>query len=124
MSDSRKKLEWVGAARAELQAFPPLARRRAGMNLDLVQAGLEPDDWKPMGSVGPGVREIRVRSFDGGATQHRVVYVARFPEAVYVLHAFEKKTEQTPLHNLRLAAARYRQLVAKRDLADQPWRGR
>lgn len=123
MSDGRKKLEWIGAARAELRAFPPLARRAAGMNLDRVQDGFEPDDWKPMQGVAPGVREIRIRSHDGGATQHRVVYVAKFPEAVYVLHAFDKKTEQTPLHNIKLAAARYRQLIAKRESADEPWRG-
>jgi phage-related protein len=123
MKPERKKLEWVGAARRELLAFPPLARREAGANLRLVQGGFAPEDWKPMPGVGPGACEIRVRSFDGGATQHRVVYVAKFPEAIYVLHAFDKKTEQTPLHNLKLAAARYRQLVAQRDSADQPWRG-
>jgi phage-related protein len=119
----RKKLEWVGPARRELLALPPLARREAAANLNLVQGGSEPEDWKPMQSVGPGACEIRIRSFDGGATQHRVIYVAKFPEAIYVLHAFEKKTEQTPLHNIKLAAARYRQMVVQRNSADQPWRG-
>lgn len=123
MKPARKKLEWVGPARGELLAFPPLARRKAGVNLNLVQRGSEPEDWKPMQGVGPGACEIRIRSYDGGTTQYRVVYVAKFPEAIYVLHAFDKKTEQTPLHNLKLAAARYRQLVAERDSADQPWRG-
>ncbi|HEX6371308.1 MAG TPA: type II toxin-antitoxin system RelE/ParE family toxin [Longimicrobium sp.] len=122
MSSDRKKLEWIGAARRELQSFPPRARGVAGMNLDLVQDGLEPEDWKPMQSVGPGARELRIHSFDGGATQHRVIYVVKFPEAVYVLHAFEKKAEQTPLHNIKVAAARYRQLLAHRDSADLPWR--
>jgi phage-related protein len=123
MSDSRKKLEWIGAARRELLAFPTPARRAAGMSLDRVQDGFEPEDWKPVQSVGPGACEIRIRSSDGGTTQHRVIYVAKFPEAIYVLHAFDKKAEQTPLHNLKLAATRYRQLVAQRDSADQPWRG-
>jgi phage-related protein len=122
MPRSRKKLEWVGPAHRELLAFPPLARREAGASLNLVQAGSAPEDWKPMPSVGPGACEIRVRSFDGGATQHRVIYVAKFPEAIYVLHAFDKKTEQTPLHNIKLAAARYRQLLSQRD-ADELWRG-
>lgn len=122
-SVSRKNLDWIGSARTELQAFPPLARRAAGMNLDRVQDGFEPEDWKPVQGVGPGACEIRVRSFDGGTTQHRVIYVVKFPEAIYVLHAFAKKSEQTPLHNIKLAAARYRQLIANRDSADQPWRG-
>ena len=120
---SRKNLEWIGPARTELQAFPPLARREAGMNLRLVQSGFQPEDWKPMQGVGPGACEIRISSFDGGTTQHRVIYVAKFPEAIYVLHAFDKKTEQTPLHNIKLAAARSRQLVAQRDSSHQPWRG-
>jgi phage-related protein len=120
---SRKSLEWIGPARTELQAFPPLARRAAGLNLDRVQDGFEPYDWKPMQGVGPGACEIRIRSFDGGATQHRVIYVAKFPEAIYVLHAFDKTTEQTPLHNIKLAAARYRRMVVQRNSADQSWRG-
>lgn len=122
MKPGRKKLEWVGPARREVLA-PPLARREAGANLNLVQGGSEPADWKPMQGVGPGACEIRIRSFDGGATQHRVIYVATFPEALYFLHAFDRKTEQTPLHNIKLAAARYRQMVVQRNSADQPWRG-
>lgn len=96
----------------------------AGMNLDLLQDGLEPDDWKPMESVGPGARELRIRTYEGGAMQHRVIYVAKFAEAVYVLHAFEKKTEQTPLRNINVAAARYRQLLVERALADESRRSR
>ena len=100
----RKSVEWIGPARREMRAFPLLARRLAGWNLELVQDGLDPDDWKPMERVGPGAREIRVRTFDGGTVQHRVVYVAKFAEAVYVLHAFEKKTEQTAPHHIEVAA--------------------
>jgi phage-related protein len=111
----RKKVEWIGPARRELRDFPPPARREAGINLKLVQDGLDPEDWKPMESVGPGAREIRVRTFDGGTMQHRVIYVAKFAEAVYVLHAFEKKTEQTSLHDVEVAAARYRQMLVLRD---------
>jgi phage-related protein len=124
MSENRKQLEWIGPARRELQAFPPLARREAGVNLDLVQQGLAPEDWKPMRIVGPGACELRIRSFDGGTTQHRVIYVAKFQEAVYVLHAFDKKTEQTPQHNIRVAAARYQQMVSMRAADDRQWRGR
>lgn len=120
MSNGRKQLQWIGPARRELRAFPPLARHEAGNNLGLVQMGLEPEDWKPMQSVGPGARELRVHSFDGGTTQHRVIYVARFPEAVYVLHAFEKKTRRTSPHNIEVAARRYRQLLQRRRLLANP----
>lgn len=94
------------------------------MNLQLVQDGQEPEDWKPMPRVGQGAREIRIRSFDGGSTQHRVVYVAKFPEAIYVLHAFDKKSEQTPPHDIEVAAARYRQMLAMRESAGLTWRER
>ena len=66
------------------------AKRRAGYELYLVQSGLGPSDWKPMSSVGAGVREIRVRS----GREHRVLYVAKFEEGIYVLHAFEKKSQK------------------------------
>ena len=88
---SGKPLFWVGGALAGLRGFPAAARREAGHQLYQVQMGLEPSDWKAMRSVGPGVVEIRVHA--GG--EYRVMYVARFAEGVYVLHAFEKKTRQT-----------------------------
>lgn len=69
--------------------------------------------------VGPGAREIRVRTFDGGTIQHRVIYVAKFTEMVYVLHAFEKKTEQTSPHHIEVAATRYRQMLAMRARLDR-----
>lgn len=86
-----KALAWVGRSLEAIRDFPVGARREAGHQLHLVQLGLEPDDWRAMPSVAPGVIEIRVH----GETEHRVFYVARFPEAVYVLHAFEKKTQRT-----------------------------
>lgn len=119
----RKKVEWIGPARRELRDFPPLARRVAGWNLEFVQDGLDPEDWKPMETVGPGAREIRVRTFDGGTIQHRVIYVAKFEEAVYVLHAFEKKTEQTSPHHVDVAAVRYRQMLAQRARLDRKKKG-
>lgn len=72
--------------------FPSEAWRAAGHQIDLVQRGQEPDDWKPLSSVGQGVREIRI--WDEAGT-FRVVYVARFADAVYVLHCFQKKTHKT-----------------------------
>jgi phage-related protein len=75
--------------------------------LDRVQRGLDPDDWKPMTTIGPGVREIRVRDATGA---YRVVYVAKFVEAVYVLHAFQKKSPRTSPRDLGVAQSRYREL--------------
>ena len=79
------------------------ARKEAGVELHKVQQGIEPTDWKPMTSVGPGVQEIRIRD---GSGAFRVVYVAKIESAVYVLHAFQKKTEQTAKRDLDLAQAR------------------
>lgn len=90
-SDVPKNLRWVGRSLDELRDFPVEARREAGHQLHLVQLGEDPDDWRPMPSVGPGVIEIRLHD----ETEHRIFYVAAFREAVYVLHAFEKKTRRT-----------------------------
>ena len=111
MAVRSKVLQWIGAARSEIQEFPEDARCEAGQNLRRVQRGLPPRDWKPMEGVGPGACEIRVRSSEGGTVQHRVIYVARFDAAVYVLHAFQKKSRRTPDRNLRLAARRYREML-------------
>jgi phage-related protein len=78
----------------------------------MVQVGRNPDDWKPMSTVGPGVCEIRVRDESGA---FRVIYVAKFKDAVYVLHAFQKKARKTSRADLELARARYR---TARDLAE------
>jgi phage-related protein len=100
-----RALVFLGTAKDDLSAFPEVARRRAGFELFMVQAGREPDDWKPMKSVGPGVCEIRVRDKAGA---FRVIYAARFEKAVYVLHAFQKKSEKTSRRDIELARARYR----------------
>lgn len=94
-----KALVWVGSSRRDVRAFPARARRLVGFPLRRVQQGLHPDDWKPMTTVGTGVREIRIHV----AGAHRVFYVATRPEAIYVLHAFEKKTRKTPQPTCRSA---------------------
>lgn len=90
-----------------MAAFPPEARRRAGQELFLVQDGQQPSDFKPMPSVGPGAFEIRVREPAGA---FRVLYVAKFAKAVYVLHAFQKRSEETSMLDLQLARQRYRSI--------------
>src|SRR5882762_7835392 len=96
-----KPVEFRGSALDDLRAFPQAARREAGHQLDQVQHGREPDDWKPMNAVGRGVREIRIRDAAG----------AKFDDAVYVLHCFQKKTQKTSKADLNLAAQRYRDLL-------------
>jgi len=107
MVDS-KPVEFRGSALDDLRAFPAAARREAGYQLDQIQRGREPDDWKPMNAVGRGVREIRIRDVAGA---FRVLYVAKFDDAVYVLHCFQKKTQKTSKADLNLAAQRYRDLL-------------
>jgi phage-related protein len=103
-----KLVEFRASSLDDLRAFPPTARRDAGYQLDRVQNGYEPDDWKPMTTVGQGVKEIRIRDAAGA---FRVIYIAKFTEAVYVLHCFQKKTEKTSKADMELAATRYRDLV-------------
>lgn len=102
-----KPVVFLGDSLDRLRAFPERARRDAGFQLDRVQRGLEPDDWKPMTTIGPGVKEIRVQDASGA---FRVAYVASFAEAVYVLHAFRKKTQRTSPRDLELAKSRFRAL--------------
>lgn len=104
-----KPVVWLGSSHDDIRGFPAGARQEAGHELDRVQRGLEPSDWSPMPTVGPGVREIRVHA----ENEYRVLYVAKFAEAVYVLHAFVKKTQQTAKRDIDLAADRYRQLLAQ-----------
>ena len=105
---SSKRLEFLDSSLDDLRAFPLAAKREAGYQLDQVQNGREPDDWKPMNTVGQGVKEIRIRD-DTGA--FRVICVAKFADAVYVLHCFQKKSEKTSKADVDLAADRYRDLL-------------
>jgi len=104
------QIQWLGSSRADLKAFPADARRVAGFQLHRVQLGSDPNDWKSFRSVGPGVREIRVHT----GLEHRVVYVATFAEAVYVLHAFAKKTGKTTQRDVRIARTRFQALLIER----------
>jgi phage-related protein len=105
-----KAVRFVGTAREDLAAFPEPARRTAGYELFMVQVGREPSDFKPMPDVGHGVHEIRVGDRAG---TFRVIYVARFNEAIYVLHAFQKKTPKTSRVDIEVARRRYRLIGVK-----------
>jgi phage-related protein len=102
-----KPVVFLGDSLDRVRAFPERARRDAGFQIDCVQRGFDPDDWKPMTAIGPGVREIRVKEASGA---YRVVYFANFVEAVYVLHAFAKKTRRTSPRDLALAQFRLKEL--------------
>ena len=106
-----KEVRWVGSAYEDLLDFPDEARRQAGFQLGKVRAGLEPDDWKPFDDVGAGTREMRIREASGA---FRVMYVAKFEEAVYVLHCFQKKTQATSRRHKGIAETRYQAVVGTR----------
>jgi phage-related protein len=103
-----KQIEFIGNSLDALRSFPLEARQDTGYQLDKVQRGLEPDNWKPMNTIGSGVKEIRVTDEQG---QFRVIYIAKLIDAIYVLHCFKKKTQKTSLADIDLARSRYKELV-------------
>lgn len=102
-----KAVIWMGGSREDMRAFPADARRQAGYQLDQVQRGVEPEDWKPLRTIGQGIRELRIRGASGA---FRVVYIATLPKGVYVLHCFQKKTQKTSRKDIRLAKLRFKAL--------------
>ena len=106
-----KEIRWVGSSYDDLIAFPAAPRKEAGFQLGKVQAGLDPTDWKPFDEVGAGTQEVRIGDAKG---IFRVMYVAKFEEAVYVLHCFQKKSQSTSKHDKDIATARYRAVVSAR----------
>jgi phage-related protein len=102
-----KPVTFHGDSLNRLRDFPEDARREAGHDLYQVQKGLDPSDWKPMPTIGAGVREIRIRN---GIGAYRVIYIATLADAIHVLHAFQKKSQKTAQRDLALAAARLRAL--------------
>lgn len=104
-----KPLKFVGSSLDDLRNFPDEARRAAGFELRAVQGGVDPSDWKAMPSVGRGVREIRIHVLG----EWRVLYVAQKREAIYVLHAFQKKSRKTSRQDIELARQRYKNMGGK-----------
>lgn len=110
--DNDKEIRWLGSSYDDILRFPGDSRRAAGFQLRKIQAGLDPDNWKPFNDIGQGTREIRIREAAG---IFRVMYVAKFEEAIYVLHCFQKKTEATSKRDKCIAKARYLAIVQKRE---------
>jgi phage-related protein len=106
-----RPIEWLGSSLEDLAQFSRSAMRKAGFELRALQEGKTPTDFKPMTIIGQGVQEIRVRTDD---ETYRVFYVAKFAEAVYVLHAFQKKTQKTSQQDIELGQHRYQQMLQYR----------
>ena len=103
-----KPLHFVSSSREDMKELPESARETAGHQLFKVLQGKEPDDWKPLPTVGVGVQEVRV--WDESGT-YRMLYVAKFEEAVYLLHVFEKRSQKTAKGDVQLAKSRYTDLL-------------
>ena len=106
-----KEVEFLGNSLKELQDFPESARRKAGFELWQVQQGFEPSDCKPMPDVGAGVQELRIWDNDG---TFRILFFARLQDVVYVLRAFQKKTQTTARRDIEVARKRLKALVDAR----------
>jgi phage-related protein len=106
-----KPIDWRGSSLDDLREFPERPRRQAGYELRKLQRAEVPDDWRPFPEVAPGVNEIRIDSSDGW---FRVMYVAKFEEAIYVLHSFQKSTRKTARNDVEIAKTRYRAVIAER----------
>jgi phage-related protein len=109
----RKQTIWfLPSLRDEVRSWPSEVREEVGRQLNKVEYGRHPVDFKPLTTVGPGVYEIR-HSDDGD--QYRLLYVAKFQEAVYILHVItKKKSQKTPRHDINVARNRYQDLLRKR----------
>jgi phage-related protein len=105
-----KGIEFLGASLKTVREFPAQAKREAGHQLDRLQHGLDPTDWKPMKSIGQGVREIRIQ--DEG--QYRVIYMATFEDKIYVLHAFQKKSQKMSKQDLEAAKRALKEISERR----------
>lgn len=104
-------MEFLGDTLKRITAFPENARRAAGFQIRRLQQGLQPLDYKPMPTIGKGVEEIRIRDEEGA---YRIIYIARLADAVYILHAFQKKTQATSNADLALAKARLHTLTGEK----------
>ena len=104
-----KDIEFCGRTLDEIRGFPADAKREAGHQLDKVQRGYDPTDWKPMPAIGKAVREIRIQE----PGQYRVIYIAKLKDAIYVLHAFQKKTKKTRKQDIDAAKHALKQILTR-----------
>lgn len=107
-----KQIIWLGNTHQIIKNYPDNAKQEIGYNLDKIQRGLDPTDWRPMASIGSGTKEIRIHL----ENEYRVLYLAKFQEAIYILHTFTKKTQQTSKKDIELAKQRYKEILEMRKL--------
>ncbi|WP_119841341.1 type II toxin-antitoxin system RelE/ParE family toxin [Salinibacter ruber] len=100
-----QNLAFVGSSRGDLCAFSEDVRREAGYQLDKVQRGEQPTDFKPMKTIGSGTYELRIKEY---GNEYRIFYVAKFGDSIYVLHAFKKTSRKTPERHLNISRRRYK----------------
>ncbi len=108
-----KPIEFMGNTLNTIKSFPEIIKRETGYQLDRIQRGLDPLDWKPMSSIGLGVREIRIKQ----QGQFRIIYIAKFDTAIYVLHAFSKKTQKTNQQDLEMAKDALKKLLKRKTVS-------
>lgn len=101
---TEKPIYWVGTSYQDLLSFSVAAKQQAGYQLHRIQNGLEPDNWKPLSTIGAGVKEIRIKEKEG---IYRIIYVAKLKNRIYVLHAFQKKTQKIRKQDIDIAKVRY-----------------
>ena len=101
-----KEIKWIGSSYGDLLSFPKDAKKEAGFQLDKVQRGCDPSDWKAMPSIGVGVKEIRIHS----SNEYRIIYLAKYAGSIYVLHSFVKKTQQTSKKDIDLVKERLKSI--------------
>jgi phage-related protein len=106
-----KNLEAIGDSIEVIRGFPQSVKEDIGFQLHLVQIGETPTDFRPMPEIGAGTYEVRVREPSGW---YRAFDVTKFEEAIYLLHAFEKKTNTTSKKDKDIGKTRYRDMVQRR----------
>ena len=100
-----KNIIFIGQSKNIIKSFPQAAKRNTGYQLDKIQNGKEPSDWKPVNTIGTGVREIRIKDKEG---IYRVIYISKFKQSIYVLHAFKKKARKTSKHDIDVVKTAYK----------------
>ena len=113
MTKQLKSISWEGNSLNQLRSFPEKPRAQMGFQLHLVQQGLDPTNWKPFRTIGPGVKEICIHA----DSEYRILYIANFAECIYVLHAFIKKSKKTEKRDIEIARKRYKIILQHRKQA-------
>lgn len=108
--NERKQIGWVGNSKKEILELDAITRKHFGFQLNAIQCGETPADFKHMQTIGSGVYEIRVDD-ENGKNTGRCFYVTKFENTVFILHCFKKLQNKTPKKNIELGQKRYKMLI-------------